>query len=256
VTGRRFALKWMLIGRADDPNATERFLQEARAAGRIRHPNVIDIFDVGYDHDAPFLVMELLEGTSLAERLRAGPLQLDQTLAIFASVLRGVAAAHRCGVIHRDLKPENIMLARSRDGQEVPVIVDFGVSKLIGADKAQGAAITDRGAVLGTRAFMAPEQFRGEPVDERADVYALGALLYAMLAGTRGVLPERICSALSRAMAGLPDDRFPDADAFAAALGLAPPSQARRTRAPLTTRLLLLTVVLLAAVLSRTAWAW
>jgi serine/threonine-protein kinase len=243
VTGRRFALKWMLIGDRGHPSATERFLQEAKAAGRIHHPNVIDVFDVGYDHDAPFLVMELLEGASLAERLRAEPMRLGQSLAIFRCVLRGVAAAHRCGVIHRDLKPENIVLARSADGLEVPVIVDFGVSKLLGPDP----AITHPGAVLGTPAFMAPEQFRGQPVDRRADVYALGVLLYTMLAGTRAELPRCVTSALDRAMACRPDDRFPDVDAFAAALEPASSGESRRAVGPFTTWLLLIVLVLLAS---------
>jgi serine/threonine-protein kinase len=241
---KRVAVKLMLPGIARDPESRERLLREAQAAGRIRHANVVRVFEVGTHRGVPFLVMELLVGTLLRERMDEGPMPLRSALAIILPILSGVASAHRAGVVHRDLKPENVMLVRDRRRREAPKILDFGIAKLTGPQCEPVTSITRKSVVLGTPAFMAPEQLMGEPVDARADVYSLGVLLYAMLAGRRPFdaegynqllfkiaseepagltqlrpeLPAAVEAIVRRAMARRPERRFGDVDGFSAAL--------------------------------------
>jgi serine/threonine-protein kinase len=181
-TARDVALKWMLprgLARsaAERSEVTQRFEREARAVGRIDHPNVVRVFDVGGDPDSPYLVMELLSGESLRARLSRGPLGWDEALALLLPALSGVAAAHHAGVVHRDLKPDNIFVCK--DGVKV---LDFGVSRMRGDE--DHTTLTRTGAMLGTPAYMPLEQLRGSrDVDERTDVYALGVILYEALSG-------------------------------------------------------------------------
>jgi len=177
-----------LSSRAD---AKERFVREARAAGRIRHPHVVEVYDVGEHENALFMVMELLEGESFAELIREQRLPVRQALSILIDAMEGVAAAHARGIVHRDIKHENIFVVRTAGGKaagEAPLvkILDFGVSKLL--DNAGGTgSVTMMGQAVGTPEYMAPEQMLGEPdVDQRADVYSFGVLLYR-----RGALPRR-----------------------------------------------------------------
>jgi len=188
--GRDVAIKVLSAEFAVDPDRTRRLGQEARAAGALSHPNVCAIHDVGTHEGAPFLVMELLEGETLRERLATGPLALRKAIDFAAQVALGLAAAHEKGIIHRDLKPENLFV--TRDGHAK--ILDFGLAKQLPAlglgsqtESPTQAAIrgTQPGVLLGTVGYMSPEQVRGEPADARSDIFSLGCVLYEMLAGRR-----------------------------------------------------------------------
>jgi serine/threonine protein kinase len=179
---REVAIKVLHKTLITDDGAIARFRNEARAASTIDHPNVCRVLDVGEFEGAPFLVMERLVGENLATRLaREQTLPPVRAAEIVVELLAGLEAAHGRGVLHRDLKPENIFLAR--DGETtVAKIVDFGVAKFVG-DDAERVKMTRTGALVGTPAYMSPEQALGEEVDVRSDVWATGVLLFEMLAG-------------------------------------------------------------------------
>ena len=190
-TGREVALKYMIMrersSRQERIARARRFVREAKAAGCIRHENVVDVFDAGGDPEAPYLVMERLHGQSLAERLRGGAMDQDHARAVVLEAARGVAAAHRQGVVHRDLKPENIFLARPALGEGPPSakVLDFGVSLILSPNEPLGT-ITRAGGVVGTPTYMPLEQLRGDrEIDPRVDVYALGVILYEALCARR-----------------------------------------------------------------------
>ena len=177
--GRKVALKVMRPDAAGDPDARERFLREARAAAAIEHDHVVTVHRVGEEHGIPFLVMPLLRGEPLDARLkREGRLPLRDALRIGREIAEGLAAAHDAGLIHRDIKPANVWLEGERGRAK---ILDFGLARSRGADK----ELTRNGAIMGTPAYMAPEQARGEPVDFRADLFGLGCVLYQMVSGKR-----------------------------------------------------------------------
>ena len=160
-----------------DPAAADRFDREARTAARLAHPNIVAVYDVGSDDDDQYLVMELIDGTTVAALLANGPLPVDQVVAIAAQTCDGLAAAHAAGVIHRDIKPANLMITQAG----VVKICDFGIAEAL-----RGVADTDpTGSTLtmGTSRYMAPEQALGVHVDARTDLYALGCTIYAMLTG-------------------------------------------------------------------------
>src|SRR3954447_24287132 len=185
-TDRRVALKWILPALAASPEVLARFRREALAVGRINHPNVVTIFDVVEHQGSACLVMELLAGETLADRMKqTGPMEFVEAVAIMLPAMRGVAAAHAHGVIHRDLKPDNIFLCMDADGSIRDCkVLDFGVSKLTVADAATTGDITLSGNVVGTPEYMAPEQVRaGKHADHRVDIYSLGVVFYEMLAG-------------------------------------------------------------------------
>jgi eukaryotic-like serine/threonine-protein kinase len=185
-TEKRVALKWIRPALASTAEGLARFRREALAVGRISHPNVVTIFDVVQYHGSACLVMELLEGETLARRMaRTGPLPFVEAVALILPAMRGVAAAHAQGVVHRDLKPDNIFICLDPDGLVRDCkVLDFGVSKLSAPDSGALSRITISGNLVGTPAYMAPEQVRGSNlVDRRADVYSLGVVLYEMLAG-------------------------------------------------------------------------
>ena len=183
---RDVALKVLPSHYAADADRLRRFEQEARASGALTHPNLVTVFDVGTDNGRPYLVTELLDGETLRDRLRRGALPLARAADIGAALARGVAAAHARGIVHRDLKPENVMI--TRDGRVK--ILDFGVAKLRSdADVRSRGSLrpvqTESGVVIGTAGYMAPEQIRGADADGRADVFALGAILFELLTGQR-----------------------------------------------------------------------
>jgi len=181
LTHKRVAIKWLSYSADTPSDAAQRLLQEAQAAGRVRHPNVVDVYDVGRDGEVIFLVMELLEGESLRALLDRGGAQIHELIGLLMSAIRGVAAAHRVGVIHRDVKPENIFLARVGDANTVPKVLDFGISKLAAADKLTS---TRTGTAIGTPMYMSYEQLTGQrDIDARVDVYAFGVILYEALTG-------------------------------------------------------------------------
>ncbi|HKA87347.1 MAG TPA: serine/threonine-protein kinase [Haliangiales bacterium] len=182
---KRAAVKVLLPGKAADPELVRRFFQEARAAARIRHPGMVDVFDYGVRDGGPaYLVMEYLDGESLGARLRRERrLPLDLALDVARQVASALAAAHAEGIVHRDLKPDNLFLCPDETaGHGVRVkVLDFGVAKLVGEP---GADLTQSGALVGTPLYMSPEQCRGATaVDARADVYALGVILYHAVCG-------------------------------------------------------------------------
>jgi serine/threonine protein kinase len=175
-TGRSVALKLIHTELAESADAVTRFLNEARIASRIEHPNVVTIFDLGRVGQTPFLVMERLRGESLAQRIARGRVPAREVIEIVIEVCKGVREAHREGVIHRDLKPANIFLAG--EGQRViPKVLDFGVAKL--STGVGVSSITRTGSVLGTPAYLAPEHIgAARDADVRGDVYSIGVVLY------------------------------------------------------------------------------
>jgi len=173
------------------PDELTRFLAEAETAAGLHHTNIIQIYEVGEMEGAPFYSMEYVESGSLADRLRAGPIEERQTAELLISVARALHFAHRNGVVHRDMKPANVLL----DPEGVPKVADFGIAKRLTAD----SALTLSGAVIGTPTYMAPEQAKGtsRDVGAAADVYSLGAILYEMLSGRPPFLPEDSETALT-----------------------------------------------------------
>ena len=179
--GRRVALKALLPHLVSNPAVAERFMNEARAMGKIHHPGVIDVFDVLVGPSGELcIVMELINGRNLRDYIAAyGPLPLPQALPVMRALADALAAAHTLGIIHRDLKPENVMLVADPLGLR-PKVLDFGIAKVADANNVQTAT----NAHMGTATYMAPEQFRSaKMVDTRADIYALGCLYFEILVG-------------------------------------------------------------------------
>ena len=187
---RSVAVKTLTASVADSPDGRQRFEREAKAISRLSHPHICTLFDVGREGDIEYLVMELLEGETLARRLTKGPLPIAQVLRYGREIADALAAAHRQGIVHRDLKPGNVMLTSS--GVK---LLDFGLAKTIsvgdpvdGAEASTAAlpaSLTADGTLLGTAPYMAPEQIQGQQADARSDIWALGAVLYEMATGRR-----------------------------------------------------------------------
>ena len=173
---RKVALKRLPVALSDDPDARKRFFREAQSLARINDPHVVPVYDAGDDEGRPYLVMQLVQGATLADELRArGSFSPERTAAIGADIAAGLAAAHANGVVHRDVKPSNIFLAPD----DHAMIGDFGIARLQRGDM----TLTMTGQVFGSPPYIAPEQATGGQVDARADVYSLGCVLYHMLAG-------------------------------------------------------------------------
>ncbi len=183
---RDVAVKVLPAAFSSDPDRLRRFDQEARAAGALNHPNIVAVYDVGAQEGTPYVVSELLEGQTLRDLLAHGPLPLRKVLAWGAQIARGLAAAHAKGIVHRDLKPENLFV--TQEGRVK--ILDFGLAKLkpatgMATDPSDSVAATATGMILGTAGYMAPEQVNGSATDHRADLFALGCVLYEMATGER-----------------------------------------------------------------------
>ncbi len=181
----------------------QRFEREARTVASLNHPHICVLHDIGRQNDVGYMVMEFIDGPSLAERLSKGPLPLEQALEFALQIADAVDRAHRAGVTHRDVKPANIML--TRDGVKV---LDFGIAKFrfaAGPDLATlGQGLTAEGAVMGTPQYMAPEQFEGTPADARSDIWAFGAVLYEMLTGRKAFTGQSYSGLVSAIQAGHP----------------------------------------------------
>jgi len=184
--GRPVALKFVSDELSRDPEALSRFAREAQAASALNHPNICTIHDIGEQGGRSFIVMEYLEGTTLKDRLAAGPLSLNTVLDVGTQIADALDAAHTAGIIHRDIKPANIFIG-SRDRVKV---LDFGLAKMRATARHQPVDVTTiagtrQGVVMGTAAYMAPEQAGGETVDHRADIWSVGVVLCEMVTGTR-----------------------------------------------------------------------
>lgn len=213
--GRTVAIKVLPEQFVADPERLARFDQEARAAAALNHPHIAVLHDIGEDGGSHYMVQEHLQGKTLRDVLRGGAMPLDNVLLLAAELAAALKAAHRAGIVHRDLKPENIFV--SEDGHAK--VLDFGLAKLteMGAVATGGASMsptvlgTQAGAIMGTAGYMAPEQVQGEEVDHRADLFALGCVLYEMVAGERAFAGNNVHETLSRILsqppAPLPDKR-------------------------------------------------
>jgi serine/threonine-protein kinase len=174
-TGRVVALKVIAARLADDPVARTRLAREAEVAGRVNHPAVAKVYAIGEDQGLLYIAMELCEGETLKKRLQRGPFAVSEAARALGVLAGALAALHAASVVHRDLKPANVML--SPEGSIK--LLDFGLAKLLASEH----VLTYGGALVGTPAYMAPEQLLGEPVDHRADLWALGVVAYEMIAG-------------------------------------------------------------------------
>jgi len=253
VIGRQVAIKTVRLAGADDEEAVEsvaRFKREAQAAGRLTHPNIVGVFDYGETDDIAYIVMEFVGGGSLKEVLdRKEALSVRRVCEIMGQVLSALAFSHGRGVVHRDIKPANIMLTTEGSVK----LADFGIARI------ESSSMTSVGVIMGTPAYMAPEQFLGEPADARSDLYAAGATFFHLLTGTRPYegnptsimqkvlnaelppapservagIPPGLDAVIRRAMARQREDRFQDALEFARAMLVAltaPPPPPPETR--------------------------
>ncbi len=202
---RIVAVKILPSHLSENPEARQRFDQEARTISSVNHPNICTLYDVGHQNGTDYLVMEYLEGDTLADRLRKGPLSIEQVLRYAIDICEGLDKAHRCGVIHRDLKPGNIMLTKA--GAK---LMDFGLAKASVANAAAASnltvttstppgshPLTAQGTVVGTFQYMSPEQVEGKQADARSDIFALGAVLYEMTTGQRAFEGKTPASAMA-----------------------------------------------------------
>ena len=243
-TSRKYALKLLPQDARMLPDAIRRFEREALAASALGHPNIVAVHDFNMDSGVHYMIMDLLEGETLEARLtRVGSLPWEDARRIGLELASALGAAHAAGLLHRDLKPANVLLARSADGTERAVLLDFGLVKPL--DDVAISKITMAGAAMGTPMYMSPEQARGEALDGRSDLYALGAVLFEVLTGAppffdrtlAGVYarllnelppaassvssqrcPPLLDALLAATLAKHPAERPPDARAFAAAL--------------------------------------
>ena len=256
--GRDVALKLIRPASSDNPDHLRRFELEARAAAALNHPNIVAVYDVGFSDGTPYIVCELLEGNTLRKQLAEGALSVRVALDYALQIVQGLIAAHDRRIIHRDLKPENLFV--TTDGRVK--ILDFGVAKLQSApeDSARSVeeltTVTKSGAVIGTVAYMSPEQLRSKPVDHRSDIFSVGAILYEMLAGRRAFrgetevdtmtavllenppeidleelrVPESVLQIVRHCLEKEPDNRFQSARDLAFSLDSLSTSSAGQTR--------------------------
>ena len=234
VLGRQVAIKVLADTLARDPSFVERFRREARAAAGLTHSGVVTVFDHGSEGETNYIVMELIEGPTLSEMLRRGPLGTERTVAIGDAILAALEAAHARGLVHRDVKPGNVMFTSSGDLK----VMDFGIVRSLDA-----ATLTGTGTVVGSASYLAPEQVRGLPADRRSDLYAVGCVLYEAAAGRPpftgssavsvahqhvseepvplsrlAPMPAGLEAVIMRALAKDPEDRYADAGQMRAAL--------------------------------------
>lgn len=175
---RMVALKVLREDRMVSKDLVIRFLKEAKAIGRLSHPNIVTVYDVGHDNDTIYIAMEFLEGTPLNETVKENGLAHDKTVALGVQMAEAIDYAHNRGIIHRDIKPTNIIVTAT----EQVKITDFGIARIEDPSATQQ---TQAGEILGTPVYMSPEQIMGKPIDGRSDLYALGVILYELSTGTR-----------------------------------------------------------------------
>ena len=226
---RTVALKFLPAELTRDPEAGERFVREAQAAAALSHPNICTIHEINEEEGESFIAMEYIDGQSLKEKIKSGPLEIEGVLDIATQVAEGLKEAHKKGIVHRDIKSANIMLMEMGHAK----IMDFGLAKVVG-----GSLITKEPTTMGTVAYMSPEQTRGEIVDHRTDIWSLGVVVYEMISdqlpfkGERETsimysivheepkslkeveasIPEGLEQVVSRALAKNPDERYQHID--------------------------------------------
>jgi len=198
---RHVALKVLLDGFAQDAEGHERFLREGRIAAAIKHPNVVNIFDVGFQDSVPYLVMELLEGQDLEALMYSQGSMAEASLVdIVVPIVAGLAAVHDAGVVHRDLKPGNIFLAKGRNDELEPRLLDFGISKA--AESEQFKLTTARGLLMGTPLYMSPEAIQGGEITALSDQYSLGVVLYECCTGFNPFAADTLAETVRRVTLG------------------------------------------------------
>ncbi|MCU0245873.1 MAG: protein kinase [Bryobacter sp.] len=237
--GRELALKVLRPSRRNDAERRRRFSKEARAASALNHPNIVTIYDIGREGDTDYIAMELVRGQTVRARMRAEGLPLNEIVAVASGVATALEAAHAAGIVHRDLKPGNVMVT----DQGLVKVLDFGLAKLVGGPPSSDGT-SEEGVILGTVAYMSPEQTQGRDVDGRSDIFSLGTLIFEMAAGSppfptgsplvqmqailsrpapplrsiRPDLPEALEQVLARALEKLPARRFQTMGEFRSAL--------------------------------------
>ncbi len=205
---REVAIKVLPQALSLDADRLRRFEQEALATAALNHPNILAVFDIGTSDGSPYVVSELLEGETLRERLRSGPIAIRKALDYALQIAHGLAAAHEKGIIHRDLKPENLFV--TNDGRVK--ILDFGLAKLTQTEPGAHASLatashgTEAGTVMGTAGYMSPEQVRGLTLDARSDIFSFGAILYEMLSGKRAFHGDTPADTMSSILKEDPSD--------------------------------------------------
>jgi serine/threonine-protein kinase len=209
---RSVAVKILHPHLADDYELVERFRREAQAAAALGHPNIVGVIDFNNDGpEPPFIVMELLKGQSLREVMeKSGPLQAKRVALIASQALSALGAAHKAGIVHRDIKPDNLFLVPVSARREVTMVLDFGVAKLM-----RGEEVTSAGTLIGTLAYMSPEQARARPVDGRADLYSIAAVMYHALTGSLPLEATTHPGMLTAILSQIPkpaSERRPDVD--------------------------------------------
>ena len=199
---RQVAIK-MLHQEYEIPGMRERFLLEARAASALNHPNICTIFDIGEQDGEPYLVMELLEGETLKEKIAGGAVPVHELVSFAAEVAEALSCAHAKGIVHRDIKPANIFLMDKGGGKRQAKVLDFGLAKISMAMRFGGMSrileLTSAGSTVGTLAYMSPEQARGENLDTRSDLFSLGVVMYEMATRRvpfRGNTPAMVSASL------------------------------------------------------------
>lgn len=242
---RPVAVKMLLPALSRDENARERFRREARSAALLRHPNIVQIYDYGISDFGPYIVMEFIRGSSLREMMKKGPLPIDRAVELMGQICSAISTAHAAGIIHRDLKPDNILTDEQSNGSISAKVLDFGIAKIREAQQVEEADINLTGAnIIGSPAYMSPEQCQGLTLDARSDIYSLGIMLYEMLTGStpfgrhapaamlmhhvssqptrpselRGEISDAMESVLAQAMAKDREMRFASANQFAESL--------------------------------------
>jgi serine/threonine-protein kinase len=208
VLNRSIAVKFIHIAGPASSKVRARFLREARVAAAVRHRNVVDIIDFGTEDGRPFMIMELLVGSTLARRLDQGPsMSVAEAVRIMARVLSGLAAVHDAGIVHRDLKPENVFLVEDADGI-YPKLLDFGVSRSMDPDSELMSVFpTHENAIVGTPQYMSPEQARGlKEIDHRSDLWSAGIMLFELLSGVLPFDAEAVGDVIIQIATGTPPD--------------------------------------------------
>lgn len=277
-SGREVAIKVISQQAASDPDLLSRFLSEAKASSALHHPNILAVHEVGESPAGPYIVMEYVDGGTVRSLLHDGRLTVAQAVDIGMQAAEGVANAHEAGIVHRDLKPDNLMITSTG----VVKILDFGLARSLRPEDAADGGRTAAGMIVGTAAYVSPEQLRGEKATERSDVFALGVVLFEMVTGENpfqrnnpiemfsAILrdeppplterapgaPEDLVRIVHRALAKRPEDRYPTAKELASdlrsvyALTHVPPAEEALPEQPSAAPSRYLTPILVAGVLA------